>query len=93
MLPRVIKLNKSPTSSSGLPGFQARFVQGDKITYTNNWPYYEDAGNHVSFSAVWWSGASVTVLVLIVGIILYFFYRYNLECRKPIRKETSQFLI
>ena len=52
--------------------------QGDKITYTNNWPYYEDAGNHLSFSAIWWSGASVTVLILFVGIILYLFYRYHL---------------
>lgn len=26
--------------------------KGDNITYTNNWPYYEDAGNHLSFSAV-----------------------------------------
>jgi nitric oxide reductase subunit B len=52
--------------------------QGDKITYTNNWPYYEDAGNHMSFSAVWWSGASVTLLILFVGIILYVFYRYQL---------------
>ncbi|WML47746.1 cbb3-type cytochrome c oxidase subunit I [Neobacillus sp. PS3-34] len=52
--------------------------QGDKITYTNNWPYYEDAGNHLSFSAVWWSGASVTVLILFVGIILFVFYRYHL---------------
>ena len=32
----------------------------DDITYTNNWPYDEEAGNTMSFSAVWWSGASVT---------------------------------
>jgi nitric oxide reductase subunit B len=52
--------------------------EGDKITYTNNWPYYEDAGNHMSFSAVWWSGMSVTLLVLFMGVILYFFHRYKL---------------
>lgn len=51
---------------------------GDDITYTNNWPYYEDAGNEMSFSAIWWSGASVTVLILFVGIILFVFYRYHL---------------
>ncbi len=56
--------------------------QGDKITYTNNWPYYEDAGNHVSFTAIWWSGASVTLLILFVGIILYFFYRYQLSMKE-----------
>ncbi|WML45052.1 cbb3-type cytochrome c oxidase subunit I [Neobacillus sp. PS3-40] len=56
--------------------------QGDKITYTNNWPYYEAAGNHVSFSAIWWSGASVTLLVLFMGLILYFFYRYQLGMKE-----------
>ncbi|WP_223593400.1 nitric-oxide reductase large subunit [Neobacillus bataviensis] len=51
--------------------------QGDKITYTNNWPYYEDAGNQLSFSAIWWSGASITILILMIGVILYLFYRYQ----------------
>jgi nitric oxide reductase subunit B len=55
---------------------------GDKITYTNNWPYYQDAGNTVSFSAVWWSGASVTLLVLFIGIILYFYKRYQLNMKE-----------
>ncbi|MBT2641991.1 nitric-oxide reductase large subunit [Bacillus sp. ISL-41] len=50
----------------------------DDITYTNNWPYYEDAGNTMSFSAIWWSGASVTILILFVGLILFVFYRYHL---------------
>ncbi len=52
--------------------------QNDDITYTNNWPYYEDAGNTMSFSALWWSGASVTILILALGIILFVFYRYHL---------------
>jgi nitric oxide reductase subunit B len=55
---------------------------GDKITYTNNWPYYEDAGNHLSFSAIWWSGASVTILILAIGIILYFYKRYQLNMKE-----------
>jgi nitric oxide reductase subunit B len=55
---------------------------GDKITYTNNWPYFADAGNQVSFSAIWWSGASVTLLVLFIGIILYFFHRYQLSMKE-----------
>ncbi|HYK74811.1 MAG TPA: nitric-oxide reductase large subunit, partial [Pseudoneobacillus sp.] len=55
---------------------------GDDITYTNNWPYYEDAGNQMSFSAIWWSGASVTVLILFVGIILFLFYRYHLGMKE-----------
>ncbi len=50
----------------------------DDITYTNNWPFYEDAGNTMAFSSVWWSGASVTILILFIGIILFVFYRYHL---------------
>lgn len=56
--------------------------QGDKITYTNNWPYFEDAGNHLSFTAIWWSGASVTILILAIGIILFFFYKYQLGMKE-----------
>ncbi|RBW68367.1 nitric-oxide reductase large subunit [Bacillus taeanensis] len=50
----------------------------DEITYTNNWPYFEDAGNTMSFSAVWWSGASITILILALAVILYLFNRYRL---------------
>ncbi|MGC5328918.1 nitric-oxide reductase large subunit [Brevibacillus sp. SYSU BS000544] len=51
---------------------------GDTITYTNNWPYYEDAGNTMSYSAVLWSGVSVTLLIFFIGLILYFYNRYKL---------------
>ncbi|WP_462411986.1 nitric-oxide reductase large subunit [Neobacillus sp. Marseille-QA0830] len=51
--------------------------EGDQITYTNNWPYYEDAGNHLSFTAVWWSGASITIFLVMLGLILFLFYRYK----------------
>ncbi|CEG27595.1 nitric-oxide reductase large subunit [Bacillus sp. B-jedd] len=60
--------------------------QGDEITYTNNWPYYEDAGNQLSFSAVWWSGVSVTVLILFIGIILFVFYRYHLGMQEAYKE-------
>ena len=53
--------------------------QGDEITYTNNWPYYDDAGNTMALGAVWWSGVSVTLLILFIGIILFVFYRYHLD--------------
>lgn len=52
---------------------------GDDITYTNNWPYFEDAGNTMSFSAVWWSGVSVTLLIMFLGIILYVHNRYRFD--------------
>jgi nitric oxide reductase subunit B len=55
---------------------------GDKITYTNNWPYFSDAGNQVSFSAIWWSGVSVTLLILFIGVVLYFFHRYQLSMKE-----------
>ncbi|WP_458412821.1 nitric-oxide reductase large subunit [Schinkia sp. CFF1] len=51
----------------------------DDITYTNNWPYYQDAGNTMGLSAVWWSGASVTLLILMMGVILFLFHRYQLD--------------
>lgn len=54
----------------------------DTITYTNNWPYYTDAGNTMSYSAVLWSGVSVTLLVLFIGIILYFYRRYQLHMKE-----------
>lgn len=56
--------------------------QSDKITYTNNWPYFEDAGNHLSFTAIWWSGASVTILIFAIGLILFFFYKYQLGMKE-----------
>ncbi|ANB61703.1 nitric-oxide reductase large subunit [Anoxybacteroides amylolyticum] len=55
---------------------------GDTITYTNNWPYYDDAGNTMSFSAIWWSGASATILVLFVAIILFIQHRYQLSMQE-----------
>ena len=60
--------------------------QGDEITYTNNWPYYQDAGNNLSFSAIWWSGASVTILILAIGIILFVFYKYNLGMQEAYKE-------
>ena len=48
-------------------------------TYTNNWPFDTDAGNESSYSAVWWSAASVALLILGTGIILYLYQRYNFK--------------
>lgn len=54
---------------------------GDDTTYTNNWPYDEDAGNTVSKGAVLWSGVSVAVLLLVLPLIIlaYFKGRYWME--------------
>lgn len=52
---------------------------GENITFTNNWPYYTDAGNSMSFSAIFWSAASVAILILFLGIILHVYNRYKLN--------------
>lgn len=51
----------------------------DDITYTNNWPYFEEAGNTMSYAAVWWSGVSVTVLILLLGVILFVHQRCKFD--------------
>ena len=48
-------------------------------SYTNNWPYDKAAGNTATSAAVLWSGASVALLLLMLGIILYFHQRYRLS--------------
>lgn len=50
----------------------------DKISYTNNWPFYQDAGNTLTYSSVLWSGVSITLLSLFMAVILFLFYRYHL---------------
>jgi nitric oxide reductase subunit B len=50
----------------------------DKISYTNNWPYYQDAGNTLTYSSVLWSGVSITLLSFFMAVILFLFYRYHL---------------
>lgn len=47
-------------------------------SYTNNWPYDAAAGNTATAGAVLWSGTSVALLLLALGIILYFYHRYQL---------------
>jgi len=48
---------------------------GDDTTYTNNWPYDEDAGNTVSKGAMIWSGVSVAVLLLVLPLIILAYFR------------------
>jgi nitric oxide reductase subunit B len=52
---------------------------GETHTYTNNWPYDAMAGNTLSYAAVVWTAVSIALLVLAIGIILYYYKRYNLE--------------
>jgi len=46
-------------------------------SYTNNWPYDPAAGNTMTFASVWWSAASVALLVLMLGVVYYLYLRYR----------------
>ncbi|MGP4108712.1 hypothetical protein [Virgibacillus sp. L01] len=61
---------------------------GGEITYTNNWPYYKDAGNTMSYSAILWSGVSITILAPFIAIILYVFYRYHFGMEPAFTKDN-----
>lgn len=55
-------------------------------TYTNNWPYEEGAGNEGSYSAMWWSAFSSALLVVVIGIVFYFYRRYNFDMEEAYEK-------
>src|SRR5699024_8160513 len=54
---------------------------GDDLSYTNNWPFYEDAGNTLSYSSILWSGVSITLLALFLSIVIYVFYKYQFSMK------------
>src|SRR5690606_11341280 len=49
---------------------------GETHTFTNNWPYDEEAGNTMTFASIWWSAFSTALLVGFTALILYFYFRY-----------------
>ena len=50
---------------------------GLDYTYTNNWPYDPDAGNHPSTQAYVWSALSLVVLLAGLGLVLLLFGKYH----------------
>ena len=82
MLRMVTRLSKFPTSSSGLHGFQALSVLVIRLPIQITGHIMKMQETNVSFSAIWWSGASVTILILAIGIILYFYKRYQLNMKE-----------
>ena len=50
---------------------------GKDYTYTNNWPYDPDAGNHPSTEAYVWSALSLVSLLGGLGLILLLFGRFH----------------
>ena len=50
---------------------------GKDYSYTNNWPYDPDAGNHPSTEAYVWSALSLVVLLAGLGLVLLLFGKYH----------------
>jgi len=50
---------------------------GESYTYTNNWPYDPDAGNHPSIQAYVWSALSLVALLGGLGLALLVFGKYH----------------
>ncbi len=49
---------------------------GKEITYTTNWPFDKLVGNEPPAELIIWSILSVILLILAIGIVLYFYNRY-----------------
>jgi nitric oxide reductase subunit B len=52
---------------------------GKNVTYTTNWPYDPLVGNEPTPDMVIWSIISVVVLILALGLVLFFYNRYIRE--------------
>lgn len=50
---------------------------GYDYSYTNNWPYDELVGNSATKEVVIWSAASVGILLLVLGAILFIYVKYK----------------
>ncbi|MCL5676516.1 MAG: nitric-oxide reductase large subunit, partial [Firmicutes bacterium] len=51
---------------------------GLDYSYTNNWPSDRDAGNVPAKPVVIWSAASIGILFLLLGLVLFLYRRFNL---------------
>jgi nitric oxide reductase subunit B len=52
---------------------------GEKVTYTNNWPAEELAGNRPTSSLILWTGFSVIILLAGIGIMVWYYARLRSE--------------
>ncbi|WP_205757687.1 nitric-oxide reductase large subunit [Macrococcus sp. DPC7161] len=59
------------------------------FSYTNNWPYDQDAGNTMPSEAIIWSAVSVALLVGGLGIIIYFQRKYEFDMEPTYSDESS----
>jgi len=57
---------------------------GSNITYTNNWPSEELVGNRPSGSLLLWTGFSVIVLLIGIGLMVWYYARRRGEAADPV---------
>jgi nitric oxide reductase subunit B len=57
---------------------------GKNITYTNNWPSEELVGNRPSGSLLLWTGFSVIVLLIGIGLMVWYYARRRGEAADPV---------
>ncbi|MCZ7649018.1 MAG: cbb3-type cytochrome c oxidase subunit I [Planctomycetota bacterium] len=50
---------------------------GHESSYTHNWPYDEQAGNNLTSESILWSVVGSLSLMLALGIVLFYFGRYQ----------------
>ena len=55
---------------------------GENYSYTNNWPFDPAAGNDVTLGSLFWSAASVALLLLFTAALLYVYQRYRLRMQE-----------
>ncbi|MDA8218272.1 MAG: cbb3-type cytochrome c oxidase subunit I [Dehalococcoidales bacterium] len=59
---------------------------GLNYSYTNNWPFDAAAGNTSTLGSLFWSAASVAILLLLMGVLVYVYQRYRLRMEEAYEK-------
>ncbi|MHB1006273.1 MAG: nitric-oxide reductase large subunit [Chloroflexota bacterium] len=59
---------------------------GLNYSYTNNWPFDAAAGNTATLGSLFWSAASVAMLVLLTAVVLFVYQRYHLRMEEAYAK-------
>lgn len=48
---------------------------GEDYTYTSNWPHEPLIDNHITDTSIIWSGLSIVLLILFIGILTYYYLK------------------
>ncbi|MCB9201935.1 MAG: nitric-oxide reductase large subunit [Flavobacteriales bacterium] len=65
---------------------------GKDYTYTSNWPHEPLIDNHITNASIIWSGLSIVLLLLFIGILTYY-YLLNHEKGEVLTKPESDPLV